>query len=122
MVPYILAEFEVILYASPVLAVRVAEEEEEEEVLELLDEIVSALTTAAAVCSETSWLALFKLNQSQKLACAVPADKKTAINTAKKPMKTIFLNFNILFINILTINAKQKHATKVVNLIIFFLF
>jgi hypothetical protein len=63
---------------------------------------VFALTSLTAACWESSP----RLSQSQKPACAVPADKKTAKNAAKKPIETIFLKLNILFINILTINAK----------------
>ena len=84
MVPYIVAEFEVISYAEPVFATMVAEDEE---LLE--DDVVSALAIDAD-CWELL-LILFKLSQSQKLACAEPTDKKTARNTVKKPMKTIFL-------------------------------
>ena len=68
--------------------------DEESELLELeelledeLDEPVSALAIAAVGCSallSVVLLALFKLSQSQKPACAVPADKKTAKKRRKK--------------------------------------
>ena len=66
------------------------------------------LNTYVFTLAARFWESPFILNQSQKPAWAVPADKKTAKNAAKKPMETTFLKFEILFIIILTVNTDNE--------------
>ena len=48
------------------------------------------------VPTSACWESPPTLNQSRKLACAVPADKKTAKKTAKKPRETTFEPWNFI--------------------------